>query len=233
MRNLVGWKLRGRVHTLRTEHADWDNVHQIWLPPQGTTLVTFRPDGQVSDEERRNPDDSLTHSHSIYDEKGRLIEEQWRKDNEPPFRIVHVYDDDGRLSEMFYISKEGHSRLAERHQYDATGRKTKIQFFDPAAGQSAGYGAEGSQLGYPAPNATTCTTLYDDQQLPYEATCRDGNGAVVLTVEITRDERGHVVREVARFGAESPFAKRAADIEDDERGQLAAVLAQVFFRARQ
>ncbi len=40
--------LRGPVHTMRTETAEWDAATESWKPPEGYELITFRPDGNAS-----------------------------------------------------------------------------------------------------------------------------------------------------------------------------------------
>ena len=43
--------LRGPVHTMRTETAEWDAATESWKPPEGYELITFRPDGNASQSE--------------------------------------------------------------------------------------------------------------------------------------------------------------------------------------
>src|SRR5262245_2708016 len=229
MRNVTAWKLRGPVHTLRTEHANWDDTHSNWFPPRGVSVISFRPDGQPSDEESHNADGSISRWNFQYDDNGRVLEEQWRKNDEPTFRIVHGYDADGRLAETYHVSNDGVSRLAEQHQYDETGRRTKVQFFEPARpDHPALYGVDGSAAAYPAPGAVTCTTLCDERHLPYEATFRDADGVMVMRIEILRNDAGRVVHEVARYGEESPFLHGTPNMSPDERTQFSAILSQLF-----
>jgi hypothetical protein len=59
MSDIAGEKPRGPVRTLRTENAEWDASHGVWQAPRGVTIVTFRRDGQFSEEEFHNPDGSV------------------------------------------------------------------------------------------------------------------------------------------------------------------------------
>ena len=219
------------MRTCRHEHLEWDEDHQVWKPPFGLTIVSFRPDGQVIDGESHNPDGSINRWANEYDAEGRVVEERWWKDDEPTSTTVHTYDAEGRPAGQVTIAPDGTRREAESCIYDSSGRKTKRTSFPLLETTNVGYGVEGSQHAYGAPGASIMTTRYDEQGRPAQAIFQDANHAIVRRVTFTRDEAGRVLAESVEFGDAAPFPDvltGAGGVPSEYRAKMATLLAEVF-----
>src|SRR5262245_43868636 len=111
-------KLRGLVQTLQTEFAEWDTTEGQWQPPKRRATVQFRPDGQVSEREERNPNDSISRFKNAYDESGRLLESVFQLDDGPGSRTICHYDDLGRLARKVDVDPAGVERESETCRYE-------------------------------------------------------------------------------------------------------------------
>jgi hypothetical protein len=232
MSDVAGLKVRGPVRTCRQELAEWDRDHDIWQTPRHLTVVTFRPDGQVSDGESHNLDGSVARWAHAYDDGGRLIEVQsWMNDG-PRGRVLHSYDAAGRPTGNVEVAPDGTRREAETCNYDSSGRKTKVCFL-PALGTQVNvcYGVEGTERAHGAPGAATMTVTYDDRERPAEATFHDANHALVRRIVFSRDRDGRLLTEVVHFGGETPFPDLPPDtakFPPEERAKMAMLLAKFF-----
>jgi hypothetical protein len=232
--DLAGWKVHGPVRTLRTEFAEWDPADATWQAPRRVSAVMFRPDGQISDSETRNPDGSVARSARVYDVGGRIIEAQTWMDGGPRSRVLHSYDPQGRPMKTVQVAWDGTQRQIDTCGYDAAGHKTKITSLlsrHPDIRIPIGYGVEGSELAYGAPGAATLTITYDDRGLPAEACFHGENGEVIRRIVFSRDSDGHVLTEVVYFGGEAPFPElltQADNVPLEERAKMAALLKAAF-----
>jgi hypothetical protein len=231
--DLAAWKVRGQVRTLRREFAEWNPSDETWGDAGGISKVTFRRDGQVSEGESQNPDGSVARWDRVFDDSGRVIESRDWTDDGPRTRRLYSYDARGRPAETLCVTPDGTRRQIETYRYTGTGRKTRISHL--AAEQLGmridGYGIEGTNFMYGAPDAATLTTVYDERELPVEATFHDANGDVVRRIVFSRDSEGHVLTEVVLFGGETPFPgmlNHPDDVPLEARTQMAAVLKTVF-----
>ena len=62
--------LRGPVHTMRTETAEWDAAAESWKPPHTVEFVTFRPGGNAGQLESRD-ETQTSYTAYRYDTAGR------------------------------------------------------------------------------------------------------------------------------------------------------------------
>ena len=239
MSDFAGWALRGPVRPLRTDFAEWNPETGEWRPLKNRSVATFRPDGQISEIEHHNPDGSVPREVRLYDESGRLTEDQWWASGVLTRRVLHTYDVGGRPASSVIVDVDGTKREAEVCRYDENGRKTKVVFLpvpeSSAATCSTGsggamYGVEGTDVAYPAPGATTSTTTYDERELPAEVTFRDASRAVVTRVVFSRDQDGRVLSERMEFAGPAGLPGPAvdADLPDHERASLMKLLETVF-----
>jgi hypothetical protein len=125
MSEVAGLKVRGPVRTCRHEICEWDREHDTWRAPQFLTIVTFRPDGQVSEGEHHNRDGSIACWAHTYDDAGRPVEVQSWRDDGPRSSVVYAYDQAGRSTGSIHVAPDGTRREAEICNYDGAGRKTK------------------------------------------------------------------------------------------------------------
>src|SRR5215813_13588272 len=96
MSDLARWELRGPVRTLRTQFAEWNPEAGNWWPLKNRFVATFRVDGQLSEIERHNPDGSVPREVRLYDDDGRLTEDQWWSNDVLTRRVLHTHDGRGR-----------------------------------------------------------------------------------------------------------------------------------------
>jgi len=64
----------------------------------------------------------------VYDDDGRIIEEQFWKDGGPKTKKIYSHDALGRLTAVEDIAPDGTRRNTETCRYDGAGRKTKVIF---------------------------------------------------------------------------------------------------------
>ena len=232
MNDLAGWKVRGPVRTLRSEHAEWDRGLQTWQAPRRVSTITFRRDGQASEGEFHNPDGSIARWARVYDAGGRIVEAQSWMDDAPRTRQRYSYDTQGRLAVVEEEAADGGRRHAERYSYDSVGRKTKVSALASAKpNMSMLYGGfEGTEQAYGADGAATLAVAYDDRELPAEASFHDAHGALIRRIVFSRDREGRLLNVVAQFPDESPFslAPNDATASTEEGAKMAAVLKAAF-----
>src|SRR2546425_13032149 len=123
MSALTQLKLRGPVHTLRTEFAEWDIGQEEWQAPRHSSIVQFRPDGEVIEREDQNPNGSVSRSRFFYDDAGRLLETEFRLDEGPISKMVHRYDDSGRLMRKITVDGNGAESYSATYSYADSGRQ--------------------------------------------------------------------------------------------------------------
>jgi len=239
MSDLARWELRGPVGTLRTQFAEWNPETGDWWPLKIRFVATFRADGQLSEIEHHNPDGSVPREVRVYDEAGRLTEDQWWSNDILTRRVDHAYDVGGRSASAVTVDVDGTKHETERSQYDDNGRKTKVVFLPvpetsgaTCSTSSCGtmYGVEGTDVAYSAPGATTSTTTYDDHERPSEVTFHDANNALVSRVVFSRDDEGRVLSERMEFAGPGRLLGPAFDatVPPDERASLRELLKTVF-----
>ena len=199
----------------------------------------FRPDGQLSQIDHHDPDGSVPRSVRVYDDAGRLAEDQWWWNDVLTRRLVHTYDAGGRPASAVTVDVDGTKHEAELSRYDDTGRKTKVVFLPVREGSGAtcstgscdiSYGVEGTDVSYPAPGATTCTTTYDADDRPMEVSFHDANHALVSRVVFSRDQEGRVLTERMEFASPSSLIGSTIDTDmpPDERAALIELLGTLF-----
>jgi hypothetical protein len=239
MSDLARWELRGPVRTLRTRFAEWNPEAGNWRPLKNRLVATFRDDGQLSRIEHHNPDGSVPREVRVYDDAGRLTEDQWWSNDVLTRRVVHTYDVGGRSASAVSVASDGTKHEIERTRYDENGRKTKIVFFSlpEASGATCStgscgtmYGVEGTDVAYSAPGATTSRTVYDEYDRPSEVSFYDANNALVSRVEFSRDHGGRVLSERMEFGGAGGVLGPAfdANVLADERASMMELLETVF-----
>lgn len=239
MSDLARWELRGPVRTVQTQFAEWNPETGDWRPLKNRFVATFRSDGQLSEIEHHNPDGSVPREVRLYDEAGRLTENQWWSNDVLTRRVVHTYDVEGRSGSAVTIDADGTKHETERCQYDENGRKTKIVFLSipqtSGASCSAGscgimFGVDGTDVAYSAPGAMTSTTIYDEHDRPSEAIFHDANHAVVSRVVFSRDDEGRLVSERMEFADSRGLFGPAMDanVPTQEQASLMELLKTVF-----
>jgi len=169
MSDLARRELRGPVRTLRTHFAGWNPETGDWWPLKNRSVAMFRPDGQLSEIEHHNPDGSVPREVRVYDEGGRLTEDQWWANDVLTRRVLHAYEVGGRAASSVTVDVDGTKREAELCRYDENGRKTKVVFLSVPESSGAScstgscgtmYGVEGTDAAYSTPGATTSSTTY-------------------------------------------------------------------------
>lgn len=229
MSDLAEWKLKGPVRELRTEHAEWNAERGEWGEPRGLATVSFRPDGQFSENESQNPDGSFARSAHLYDDRGRLVETQsWMNDG-PRRRVRYSYDGEGRLASAIETSPDGSQKEVESYRYDEAGRQTKVHNFEGQGSNfSVGFGVEGVVHGYPAPGAVMSTTTHDRFDRPAEIRFVNGDQELVLRIVFSRDTLGRLLSETVYINHETAFTFSPDEDAAAEYPGFAEVLAQAF-----
>ena len=237
MSDRATWKLRGAVRALRQEFAEWDPLAGAWKAPRTISTITFRRDGQVSESEFQNPDGSVARSFRLFDDAGRVVEEQWSTREVRTTVAIYAYDALGRLASKASVSPEGSRRDDERYEYDEAGRRTKTIFLPAAAAPAGGdgvcmhYAIEGSEQSHSVPGAATLTVAYDDRELPAEAGFHDASGQLLRRILFSRDRDGRLLSESVQFSGDSPFPDLPLDagkIPPEERARLATAMKAAF-----
>jgi hypothetical protein len=153
MTDLKRLELRGPVRTLRTDFAEWNPTIGDWSPMKIRTVVTFRPDGQVSEAEHYNPDGSIARQLRVFEDGGRLIEDQWWKNDVLMNRVLHMYDAHGRPSSSKSVDADGTERDTEICRYDDDGRQTKVVILPVTSSTSSiGFAVDGIDVAHGDPD---------------------------------------------------------------------------------
>jgi hypothetical protein len=236
MADLSNWDLHGPVRTLHSEWAEWNAARREWQPPRMQTVAEFRSDGQLAERQHHNRDGSIARQILVYDEGGRLAEDQWWMNDVLDMRNLHRYDDLGRLRSVVTVNAEGGERQLEACRYDERGQKTKVAYLSVAeikaeqcapASCSINYAVEGTESAIGAPGATTNTITYDDKGYPVEAAFRDANDSLVRRIVFSRDGEGRLVSEVLQFGGAAPFVDERP-LPPEQRDEMVQTMAAVF-----
>ena len=196
MSDLANWKLRGLVHTVRTEFAEWDLTNEDWQTPRQSTITTFLPDGRLSETENHNADGSTFRSTYSYDPQGKLADVRFTSTSGQSGKTTYHYDDLGRLSRVSHLQDDGAGYTSDGWTYEPDGGKTKTYTVPPLPPDTSfSYRIESTELSYSAQGAATIVTLYDTAGRPYEALFQDAEQRPLQRVIFERDSAGRLVRE--------------------------------------
>jgi len=235
--------LRGPVHTMRRETAEWDAATESWKDLEGYELFTFRADGNASGTESHYPKQT-SYTAYRYDTGGRLTEIEWWIDAGPKTRTQFHYDGSGRPVETFSVAADGTRQQAETYAYGSEGRKTRVQFLafaclpdDDVADESQAWqrfipsgGYDGSS---PSPPLTVIyTVIYDTANRPMEVLVHNTSHELQYRVTFTRDREGRMLTGETTFagiGALGPGLEQALEkASPDERAQMQDALETAF-----
>jgi hypothetical protein len=206
MSDLVQWNIHGRVETLRTEWAKWDQAKNDWQPSTRRTSVRFRPDGRIIGIEAFNPDGSVARTACVYNDAGRILETRLHMNDGPVSRIASSYDGAGRIIRTVNIDEKGVGSESEIYRYHPSGRKTKIQFLPKVEGH-IGYSVdvEGGAALFGASGAATMTTAYDEHDRASEVTLHDDVHRLLRRMTLTHDSTGRLVKQELQAGTTPVF----------------------------
>jgi YD repeat-containing protein len=158
----------------------------------------YSPEGKLLATRTTNSDGSEWVTTWIYDADGRLTKNVSGQLGEAATELLYVYDEAGRL---LAIKNNANSGDQTEFHYDAQGRKTTIQRFDPKTLQRRQHSAFGgspwdaARSGFGVPSGGHVTTIYDENDLPTEAQVRDAEGRLLGRVVRTYDADGRISEE--------------------------------------
>lgn len=212
MSDRTRWDLRGPVRTITTHSAERTPKAGDWM---ARTVARFRPDGQVSETEHHSPDGSVVRHVRVFDDGGKLTEDQWWTNDVLTNRVLHISDAHGRPSSSKSIDAQGTERDTEVRRYGDDGRRTKVVVLHVPVDASVG-------IAY-----SSYATDIDGAALS-EVTFQDANHALVSRVVFSRDREGHVLSERTEFGdPRRMFGPAIDDMAPDERASLMESLKTV------
>jgi len=215
MSDLAQWNVQGPVHTLRSEHAEWDLSLEQWKAAQYFTLVRFHPSGRINESESHNPDGSISRSSYAFDAVGRMQEARFGMNGYPVSKNIYFYDERGRLARVVGVDRDGTERESEAYSYGQGGKKTRVCFSpkqDPNAGT---VGIDVTALSH---SDTDELLLRDDDRL-------------LSRVVFTRDSAGRLISAQMHFGEQIPFPHFEKELENatpQAREAAAAAIVKVF-----
>jgi YD repeat-containing protein len=203
------WGLRGPVRSCRLQRTWYSRrcgAELCETDEHGdTTIVEFRADGALARRWHHNPDGSEWTSMHEYNGAGQLVIVRTENTAGPVDVQRYEYDAAGRLVRLVARAQDGHDRIAETYEYDATGRKRKTLYVDLAAQRPDthySWGVEGTDCSYSAPGAATLTTSHNTRDQPTELLFHDTGGRPLSRVEFVYDEAGHLLEEAQTMEAE-------------------------------
>ena len=227
MNDLARSDVHGPVETLRTEWAEWDPAKEEWQPIKRRSLIRFRTDGQVAEDDNHNQEGSNSRTTYTYSQAGQILE--IRSETEGgPFTTIYSYDGSGRLVSVTTLAENGNERSSEVFNYDAAGRKTGIRFHPGLRGNRARTALFVSGGG---PDPTSTTTTYDDHDQPAEVLVHNAAHLLIQRIIYTRDGAGTLMQEETQFGTVSRFPEienKLKDAPPEARESLKAALAAAF-----
>jgi YD repeat-containing protein len=153
-------------------------------------------DGRFIATRSRNSDGSEWETRYAYNEAGQLIQTAWGNVGKPTAETVYSYNGGGRLMSI------ADSRTPDnpvRFVYDERGKRTKVQVSRPGDYRpNVAVAGSPFQVADSAPNLAgggSATTLYDDQDRPYEIQIRDAQGELMSRAVRSYDDKGNVIEE--------------------------------------
>jgi hypothetical protein len=231
-------RLRGPVHTMRTETTEWDAATASWKPPSGYQLFTFRTDGDASHTESRYGE-GTSHTAYVYDAGARLTAIESRSNSSPKTRMEFRYDDSGRPVETTLIGPDGTRQQAETFTYDRNGRKTRVQYRgfgglpDDVDHESQGWQRFVPHGSEPMPSPIT-TVVYDAGNRPTEVLIHNASHELQYRVTLTRDQQGRLLTADTTFAGISALLpgveKEIENASVEDRAKMEAMLEATFER---
>jgi YD repeat-containing protein len=232
--------LRGPVHTMRTETAEWDDATKSWKPREGYELISFRPDGNASQLESRY-ETQTSYTAYRYDTAGRLVEiAQW-VDAGPKTLMQFHYDASGRPATSFLVAADGVRQQTETYSYDTTGRKARVQFQmfaglpdddDVVDESQAWHGFLAAAWNDGKAPSPLVTVIYDATDRPSEVLVHNISHELQYRVTFTRDRDGRLLSGETAFAditTSFPGLEQTLDkASSEDRAQLEATLETVF-----
>ena len=216
MSDFAQWNVHGPVHTLRTEHAEWDLSLEQWKAAPYFTLVRFRPDGRINESESHNPDGSISRFSYAYDPVGRMQEARFGMDGDPTSKNIYLYDERGQPTRVVSVDRYGTERESEAYSYGQDGKKTRV-CFSPKQEPNAGL------VGIDVTGLSHSDT---DELL-----LRDDDDRLLSRVTFTRDSTGRLISAQMHLGEQAPFPDIEKELEKatpEAREAAAAAFVKVF-----
>ena len=205
MIDVTRWKLSGAVRSLRSEMAEWDAGRDAWQDRRFFQFVAFDERGRVTRLDQRGAHESIHRTIYTFDAQGRVFEEVSGTAGAPAsYTRTWTYDDRGRVLTVAATGEEGREHGGSRSTYDAQGGRTEIETF-PAHVTFDGYGVDGSEHSFGAPDAASKTTRYDEAGRSVEAVFHDRSGGPIRRVTFECDADGRVLREETEMIGTVPF----------------------------
>ena len=229
-------RLRGPVHTMRTETAEWDAASESWKPPSGYHLFTFRADGNASHIESQYGQ-GASHTEHLYDAAGRLTAiESWGHAS-PKTRMEFRYDESGRPVETTLVGPDGVRQQTETFTYDRNGRKTRVQYRafgglpDDVDHESQSWQRFIPTASEPMPSPIT-TVVYDAGNRPSEVLIHNASHELQYRVTLTRDQQGRLLTADTTFAGISALMpgldKELENASAEDRAKMQAMLEAAF-----
>ena len=216
MSDLAQWNVHGPVHTLRSEHAEWDLSLEQWQAAKRFTLVGFHPDGRINENEGHNPDGSISRSSYAYDAVGRMQEARFGMDGDPTSKNIYFYDGRGRLARVVGVDRDGIERESEAYIYSQDGKKTRVCFRPKQEPNAGTVGIDVTALSHGDTD---------------EVLLRDDDDRLLSRVTFTRDNTGRLISAQIHFGEQAPFPDIEKELENatpEAREAAAAAFVKVF-----
>lgn len=232
MNDLAKWEVRGQVHTLKVEFAEWDPGKEEWQPPRSFSVVRFLPNGNANGSESRDPDGSVSQSSHSYDGNGRRSELRFRINGAQVSDAIYSYDGSGRSVRIVSVNQDGTRRKSQADGRGPNGRSRKGSVI-PRQAQDAEHASamEGVEQVYGTRGARTIATFYDAGGRPDEVLVYDGKFRLLRRLILERDAAGRLVREEMRFGEQAQFPGAPTEFDSvprKARDATAALLANLF-----
>jgi len=216
MSDLTTWNVHGAVHTLRTEHAEWDLSLERWQAARSFTLVRFHPDGRISESESHNPDGSIARSSYAYDVVGRMQEARFAMSDSPGGKKIYLYDERGQLASVVSVDRDGTERESEAYSYGQDGKRTKVCVIPKQKSNTGLVGIDVTALSHGDTD---------------EVLLRDDDHRLLGRVTFTRDSTGRLLIAQMHFGEQTPFRGIERELENatpEAREAALAALVKVF-----
>ena len=164
--------------------------------------VEFRQDGLLIRLHQKEPDNEWTSFYEYDGNSDRLTVERVKRTGHVTVARQLEYDSAGRLVRVIVPDKNGEEYVAETYDYDADGRRHKVQTIEPlvpAANCGIFFGVEGSNLGFGMPGVATITCNYDERGRPAEHLGHDSGGELLSRIDLVYDERGNLIEESSSY----------------------------------
>jgi hypothetical protein len=234
-------ELKGRVKRVEVESIQYlvqEDGKPIEMRGYSPTTI-FNRDGWIIEQFHQNPDTSKWGIVNDYSETGKMITTKSYNNSDVPIsEMKYIYDDKGRLKDEQYKDENGKITTQTTYIYDGEGRKLKIQElpFIEDAGMLIGMEGINSGIGYSG-RISRSETSYNDRGEAIELKIFNSDRTLVGRMAVKWDDSGNPLEvmhyngdvvEFDEFAPDSEATKEIAALSEEKKAEIKEESSRIF-----